>query len=194
MRRARRTALASPSMAKGTFARIDFDFSELELDFANAWRENIRCTNVISGCADAAAAPRLRSAFSSSLLSAPLECRAIFLFQSACGASNRAARAISESGTQNHTTGAANLAAETIEARAPIFRARLFAFCRDLPSARTTTSSIRYPALRSDNANACARFPAPTIAMPGFAAMPGSIAGFDFSLQTSDLRTFLDAF
>ena len=55
----------------------------------------IRRTNVISGCTDATAAPRLRNAASSSLVSAPLECSATLPFQSISPASERAARAIS---------------------------------------------------------------------------------------------------
>src|ERR1019366_4144076 len=134
-----------------------------------------RRTNVISGCTDATAAPRLRNAASSSLPSAPLECTATLPFHSIVGASNRAADAMAASGTQNHTN-RASTADKSVAARAPTCRANCFAFPNDAPRDRTITASIAYPACSSDRASADPRFPAPTIATRGFPAMPGSIA------------------
>src|SRR5689334_5459679 len=88
MRRIRRTADASPSMANG-------------VPISDALEP---LTNVIKGCAEAVAAPRRRRADSSSLASAPLECSATVPRQLPLVISELAARAIWLSGTQNQTT------------------------------------------------------------------------------------------
>ena len=110
MRRATRTAAASPSSANGT------SFSE-------------GCeprTNVIRGCTEATAAPRLRNEASSSLPSAPLECNATLPFHSICFAIDSAAAAIAESGTQNQTNSACT-EDKSFTARAPTCSASLCA-------------------------------------------------------------------
>ncbi len=137
-------------------------------------------TNVINGCTDATAAPRLRNPSSSSLESAPLECNAILPFHSTFPASDFAAPAMAESGTQNQI--ASTLTSDrSVTARLPTCLASRCARFHDsplddLPRARVTIASTGYPALRSDDASADPKFPAPTIATLGLTPMPGSIA------------------
>lgn len=159
MRRATRTAAASPSSANGT------SFSE-------------GCeprTNVIRGCTEATAAPRLRNEASSSLPSAPLECNATLPFHSICFEIDSAAAAIAESGTQNQTNSACT-EDKSLPSRAPTCSASLCALVNDPARDREITTSMAYPATCSECASADPRFPAPTIATRGFPAMPGSIA------------------
>src|ERR1700733_16278398 len=92
-----RAAFGSPSLGKGTPASVGFD----------------PFTNVISGCTEATDAPHRRRDDSSSLVNAPLECRAIFPFQSPLFASNRATSRIAASGTHNQTTSADIVASPT---------------------------------------------------------------------------------
>src|SRR5258708_440397 len=162
MARAARTALGSPSMANGTWA------SEA--------REPR--TNVIKGCTDATAAPRFRSAVSSSLVRAPLEWSATLPLQSAALDRDAAAPAMAPSGTQNQIIGARICDRRTATTDAPTSRANRRARRREAARPRAITCSIPYPAAVSDTARALARFPAPTMAMRGFAfaGMPGRIA------------------
>ena len=137
-------------------------------------------TNVIIGCTDATVAPRFRSTASSSLVRAPLECSATLPFHSAAPASDSAAPAIAPSGTQNQTTSASTFARPAATAIAPTSPASRRARRKDAARPRETICSIPYPASRKHAASAPARFPAPTIAIRGFADrltdMPGSIA------------------
>ena len=158
--RAIRTAGESPSMENGTAVN---DGRELR-------------TNVINGCADATAAPRRRSASSSSLVITPLECSAIRPLQSIWSRTDCEALRIPPSGTQNQTTVARKSLGNSVDARAATSRASVRAFVREAGLERPTTLSILYPARRSGTARAFARFPAPTIAITGLLCMPGSIA------------------
>ena len=174
MRRATRTAESSPSIANATPASEGRDPR----------------TNVIMGCTDATAAPRLRKTSSSSLASAPLECSATSPFQfrarpvlvlaffadPGCDAKAPADRRISESGTQNQITSVRTPSSDPATARAPTFRASLRARFSEVKRSRAITASIAYPACRSDTANALPKFPAPTIATRGLRNMSGSIA------------------
>jgi hypothetical protein len=164
MARAARTAFGLPSRANGTPASEGRDPR----------------TNVISGWPDATVAPRSRSTPSSSLVRAPLECNATLFFQSAAPAMALAASAIAPSGTQNQTIPALITTCAGTAATAPTSLASLRARRKDAADPLDTICSITYPASRNDTARAPARFPAPTIAMRGFAdrftGMPGRIA------------------
>src|ERR1039457_2639034 len=171
MRRATRSATASPSTANGTPASAGCE----------------RRTNVIIGCTDATAPPRLRRSASSSLVSAPLECNATLPFHSSCVAADSAARTTSASGTQNHINDA-RTADRSVDARAPTCFANLRALFSDAPREWAITASIVYPARRNATARTDPRFPAPTIATRGFDAMPRQHSRSDFPLPLSGLR------
>ena len=119
----------------------------------------------------------LRKPASSSLLNAPLECRATLPFHSTPPSSDRAARAISASGTQNQIN-SARTPDRSIDARTPYLLGQsplAFLQRRSRESAQSLPRSYIPPALAA-NPSAVPRFPAPTIATRGFAAMPRSIA------------------
>src|SRR5271167_1055299 len=165
-RRPTRTAAASPSSTNGTPA--------------SEGREPR--TNVISGCTDATVAPRLRKTANASLVRAPLECNTTLPFQSTVPASDRAAQAISASGIQNQISSARD-SDRSVKARAPTCFANFWAFFSDSPPERTITASIVYRARCRARARAVPKFPAPTIATRGLAAMPGSIAETAFRFR-----------
>ena len=183
-RRATRNAAASPSTANETPASEGLESR----------------TKVINGCTEPTAIPCSRSAASSSLLSAPLECSAtrfldpslslaldpdfdpafdaIFVatFVPSFFARNLAALAISASGTQNQMTSARRPSGGSLQTCAPTLRAKLRAFLNDSALDREMIAPISYPAFRNETARTVARFPAPTIAILGRMSMPGSIA------------------
>ena len=80
------------------------------------------------------------------------------------------------SGTQNQITSARNLLGTPAMACALTSLANRRALLSDPEFDRAITASIVYPARRNDTARAAPRFPAPTMAIVSFAAMPGSIA------------------
>jgi|SRR5579871_481152 len=155
-----RIASGSPSTANGTFARRGRDPP----------------TNVISGCADATAAPRRRKECNSSLESTPLECSATRPLQSIQVENDRATLATCESGTQNHTRLDLSAPGNSAKAIAPtsfaIPRARFLEEAVERP----ITASITYPARCKDVDRELARFPAPTIVIVGLNFISGSIA------------------
>ncbi len=137
-------------------------------------------TNVISGCTDATAAPRRRSTASSSLVSAPLECSATLPFQSAAPAQGFCR-------TRNRSIGNAKPDNLGPNLRPTSRRGRSSNLTGKSPSSpqrccRSPRDNLLDHVSRSPQrtASAPARFPAPTIAMRGFAEsfadMPGRIA------------------
>src|ERR1019366_10389868 len=82
-----------------------------------------------------------------------------------------AARRISRSGTQNHSSVASSAAELAVTACAPTLTASFCAFRRDCGESRATISVIVKPAASSATARKVARLPAPTMAIVGFAVV-----------------------